>query len=56
MEDYNKILDYVNSTCWLDNTETAVIIKKAHEVYNTIIQGKTRKKFLYRLCGQTGSG
>lgn len=56
MSNFDKIIDYVKSTCWIDDTETDVIIEKAKEVFNNMIQGKTKKKLLYRLCGQTGSG
>ena len=54
--DFNIIIDYVNNSPWLDNTDTKIIIEKAYLVYNSIIQNKTKEKVLYRLCGQTGSG
>lgn len=56
MENYNKIIKYVKSSCWLDDTDTSIVIEKAKEIFDTISKGKTKKKFLYRLCGQTGSG
>lgn len=56
MKNFEKIIEYVKDTCWFDDTETDVIIHKAHDVFNSLISGKTKKKFLYRLCGQTGSG
>lgn len=56
MKHYEKIIEYVNSSCWPDDTPTNLVIDKAKEVFNTITAEKTKKKFLYRLCGQTGSG
>lgn len=56
MKNFNKIVEYVNSSCWQDNTKTNVVLEKAQEVFGKITHGKTKKKFLYRLCGQTGSG
>lgn len=56
MENFNKLIDYVNTTSWTDDTETSVIVSQAEKVFNTLSNGKTKKKFLYRLCGQTGSG
>jgi hypothetical protein len=56
MDRYNKLIDYVKTTCWIDDTDTDVIIKQAHKVYNEMIKDKTKEKILYRLCGQTGSG
>jgi len=54
--DFNTIIDYVNNSPWLDNTDPKIIIEKAYQVYNEIIKNKTKNKILYRLCGQTGSG
>lgn len=56
MKNFDKIIEYVNSSCWKDHTKTCIIIEKAQEIFNRLIDGKTKKKFLYRLCGQTGSG
>ena len=56
MEKYNKLIDYVKTTCWFDDTDTSVIIEQAHKVFNEMIKDKTKLKVLYRLCGQTGSG
>ena len=56
MKGFNKIIEYVKSTCWTDDTDISIVIEKAHEIFNTLIAGKTKKKILYRLCGQTGSG
>ena len=56
MENFNKIIEYVKSSCWHDDTDTEIIISKAKEIFTIITEGKTKKKFLYRLCGQTGSG
>ena len=56
MENFNKIINYVKSSCWADDTDTEVVIKKAKEVFSSITLGKTKKRYLYRLCGQTGSG
>ena len=56
MENFDKIIDYVKSSCWNDDTSTDIVIQKAKEVFDNITVGKTKQKFLYRLCGQTGSG
>ena len=56
MKNYNKLIEYVNTTSWTDNTETSVIILQAKKVFNDLTKDKTKKKMLYRLCGQTGSG
>ena len=56
MDKFNQVIEYVKTTCWLDDTETSIVIKQAHKVFNEISPGKTKAKTLYRLCGQTGSG
>ena len=56
MENFKKIIDYVNTTCWEDDTDIDVIIAQAKKVFINLTQDKTKKKMLYRLCGQTGSG
>ena len=56
MENYKKVIEYVKTTCWDDDTDIDIIIKQAHKVFNNIIENKTKLKVLYRLCGQTGSG
>ena len=56
MENYNKLIEYVKTTSWTDDTETDVIISQAKKVFNDLTKDKTKKKMLYRLCGQTGSG
>ncbi len=56
MKNFIKIIEYVKSSCWQDDTQTDVIIEKANEVFKAITIGKTKSNFLYRLCGQTGSG
>ena len=56
MERFHKLVEYVKTTCWLDNTDINIIIEQAHKVFNEITVNKTKKKKLYRLCGQTGSG
>ena len=56
MENYKKLVEYVKTTTWTDNTAIDVIVSQAKKVYQDLIIGKTKKKMLYRLCGQTGSG
>ena len=56
MDKFEKLVDYVKTTCWQDDTDTNTIITQAKKIYEQIIAHKTRKKVLYRLCGQTGSG
>ena len=56
MERFNKIVEYVKTTCWEDDSDIEIIIAQAHKVFNEIIVNKTKKKMLYRLCGQTSSG
>ena len=56
MEEFKKVIEYVKTTCWLDDTDTDVIISQAQKVFLDLIKNKTKKKMLYRLCGQTGSG
>lgn len=56
MGKFNQVIEYIKSTCWQDDTDTSVIISKAHEVFNEITLSKTKGKKLFRICGQTGSG
>ena len=56
MEKFKKLVDYANTTSWLDDTEIDVIVSQAEKVFETMSKNKTKKKMLYRLCGQTGSG
>ena len=56
MDNFNKIVEYVKTTCWQDDTETDVVISQAKKVFESMVVNKTKKKFLYRICGQSGSG
>ena len=56
MEKYIKLIEYVKTTSWIDDTDIDVIISQAEKVFNDLTKDKTKKKMLYRLCGQTGSG
>ena len=56
MDRFEKLVNYVKSTCWLDDTDTDIVILKAKEVFEKMSKNKTKAKILYRLCGQTGSG
>ena len=56
MENFNQVIEYVKNSCWIDDTDTNVVIQTAHKVFEEIIVGKTKGKTLFRLCGQTGSG
>lgn len=56
MERYEKLVEYVKTTCWADDTEIDVIINQAEKVFNKMVENKTKRKMVYRLCGQTGSG
>lgn len=56
MENYKKLIEYVNTTTWTDNTNIDVIISQAEKVFEDLTENKTKIKKLYRLCGQTGSG
>ena len=56
MENFNKFIEYVKSSCWFDDTDTSVVVSTAEKVFSDLTQNKTKKKMLYRLCGQTGSG
>lgn len=53
---YKKVIDYIKTSPWPDDTDTNTIIKQAHKVYEDITKNKTKGKKLYRLCGQTGAG
>ena len=54
MENYKKLIEYVNTTTWTDNTNIDVIISQAEKVFENLTKNKTKIKKLYRLCGQTG--
>lgn len=58
MEDFKKVIEYVKTSCWLDDTDTEVVVAQAKQAFEDLTNGKnkTQKKKLYRLCGQTGSG
>lgn len=56
MDKFNQVIEYVKTTCWQDDTETSVVIKQAHKVFDEITPNKTKAKILHRICGQTGSG
>lgn len=56
MDKFINIINYVKTTCWIDNTDIDVIISQAKKVFNDITKEKTKIKKIYRLCGQTGSG
>ena len=56
MQDIINFLNYVNSTCWQDNTSFYKLEQIAQQVFFDITKNKTKQKKLYRLGGQTGSG
>ena len=56
MTNFDKLIEYVKTTSWIDDTDPSIIISQAEKVFNDISANKTKRKFLYRLCGQTGSG
>ena len=55
-DDFNRIIDYIDNSPWVDKTNVNTIIEKANLIYEEITKNKTKEKILYRLCGQTGSG
>jgi len=56
MCNFKNIINYVKQTCWIDDTDEAIIISQAQKVFEELIPGKTKSKLLYRICGQSGSG
>ena len=51
-----KLLNDVQKSCWSDNTNIDEIIYASNLAYKNLTKNKTKRRKLYRIAGQSGSG
>ena len=54
--DFAEIVEYIKLCPWQDDTSIESVIFQAKKAFEEMVEGKTKSKKTYRVCGQTGSG